>query len=100
MIAICGTLPAMTGPDCVIEPATSTVIWDGIVDGGLELLPGSLFHEPPQTGGLVFVELAKPLKLLGAAPPLREFSLDHCAPQNVTFLPTTALRLPMTKLPL
>src|SRR5450759_607161 len=42
---------------------------------------------------------AKPLKLAGADPPLREFSFHHCAPQKVTELPTTAFLSPMTKLP-
>lgn len=76
--------PEMLGPDFVIELATITVINGGTLLGGCALLPGELVHAPPQTGGFGLVEPAKPLKLLGAGPPLNEFSLAHCAPQNVT----------------
>jgi hypothetical protein len=50
-------------------------------------------------GGRLLVELANPLKSEGAAPPLSVFKLAHCAPQNVTRLPTTALRSPTTNVP-
>jgi hypothetical protein len=50
----------------------------------LELSPGGLFQPPPQVAGIVLVEFAKPLKLDGAEPPLKEFNFAHCAPQNVT----------------
>ena len=68
----------------------------GTLFGGPELFPGSLVHVPPQFGGFGLVELPKPLKLEGAGPPLSEFLFAHCAPQNVTCWPTTALRSPMT----
>src|ERR1700682_2884632 len=99
MSTITGMLPVIVEPDFVIELAAITVMKCGMLLGGPELLPGSLAHAPPQVGGLVLVELAKPLKLWGASPPLSEFKLAQCAPQNVTRLPTTALRSPMTKLP-
>src|SRR5438445_723149 len=92
-------LPEITAPDWVIELATITLIVFGTPLGGTELLPGSLFHVPPQAAGFVLVKLAKPLKLTGAGPPLREFCVAHCAPQKTTRRPTTALRSPMTKLP-
>ena len=81
-------LPGLPGlPEFVIELVTITVICDGTLLGGSELLPGLLFHVPPQIGGFVFVEFAKPLKLAGAAPPLSLFTLDHFAPQKVTLAP-------------
>ena len=86
----------MVEPDFVIELDTMTEIYDGTVFGGPELFPGSLFQLPPQVGGFVLGELANPLKLDGAEPPLKELSFDHCAPQNVTDAPTTAFRSPMT----
>jgi hypothetical protein len=99
MSTMSGMLPAIVEPDCVIELAAITVMKGGMLLGGPELLPGSLVHVPPQVGGFGLVELAKPLKLRGAAPLLSEFNRAHCAPQNVTWLPTTALRSPITKLP-
>ena len=99
MVTIFRVLPEITEPDFVTELAAITLMVAGTEFGGLELLPGSLFHEPPQAGGFGVNVLAKPLKASGAAPPLREFSFAHCAPQKVTFLPTTALRSPITKLP-
>lgn len=77
-------LPEITEPFFVTELATMTVIYPGIAAGGPELLPGSLVQVPPQVAGLVLGELAKPLKLFGAEPPLKEFDLAHCAPQKVT----------------
>ena len=83
----------------VIELATITVMVRGTVAGGDGLLPGSVFHVPPQAGGFVLVTLPNPLNAAGAGPPLSEFCLAHCAPQNVTCRPTIALLSPMTKLP-
>ena len=62
-------------------------------------MPGPLVHVPPQLAGFGSVELAKPLKLWGAVPPLKEFTEAQCAPQNVTWLPTTAFSSPITKFP-
>src|SRR4051812_11701166 len=88
----------MTEPFFVTELETITVMYCGMAAGGPELLPGSLVHVPPQMAGAVLVALANPLKLDGAAPPLKEFCFAHCAPQNVTWFPTMALLSPMTKL--
>src|SRR5258706_2087289 len=66
-------------------------------DGGGAELPGSLDQSRPQVG--VRGSSAKPLKLLGAPRPLNVLSLAHCAPQNVTELPTLACWSLMTKLP-
>src|SRR5207249_4855999 len=92
-------LPITAERDSVIELDTINAINEGTLFGGSELLPGSVVHVPPRPGGCVLVEFAKPLKLDGAGPPLNEFNLAHCAPQNVTSFPTTALRSPITKLP-
>ena len=92
-------LPEITEPDFDVELVTMTVINFGTDAGGGGLFPGSVFQTPPHAGGFVVVTFAKPLKLAGATPPLREFCFAHCAPQKVTLLPTTALRSPMTKLP-
>ena len=78
------TLPEIVDPDFDIELATITRMVDGIVAGGLELLPGFDFQVPPQLGGFGAAELAKPLKASGAEPPLRIFCFAHCAPQKVT----------------
>ena len=67
-------LPAIVEPDFVAVLAAIAAMYDGTVLGGPELLPGPLVHVPPQSTGFGAVELAKPLKLLGAWPPLREFS--------------------------
>lgn len=77
-------LPEIVGPDCVIELATMTMMYDGMLLGGPELLPEVLVHVPPQLGGFGLVTLAKPLKLAGAGPPLSELTRAQCAPQNVT----------------
>jgi hypothetical protein len=66
--------------------------------GGPELLPGLVDQLVPQAGDVSGV-LAKPLKDAGAKPPLSVFAIHHCAPQNVTGVPTAALPSPMTKLP-
>ena len=91
-------LPATPGPNFVIELATITLMVDGTVAGGLEVIPVPLVHVPPQNGGLGEVFSAKPLKEEGAEPPLNLLDFVHFAPQNVTRCPTTALRSPMTKL--
>src|SRR5436190_17073478 len=91
-------LPAIVEPDFVAVLAAIAAMYDGTVLGGPELLLGPLFHVPPRLGGSVLVELANPLKLDGAGPPLNAFDLSHCESQNVTWLPIAALRSPMTKL--
>jgi hypothetical protein len=92
-------LPEIVEPDFVMELDAITARYDGTLLGGPELLAGSLVQVPPWAGGFVLVEFANPLKLDGAEPPVRLFDLFHCESQNVTWLPTTALRSPMTKLP-
>jgi hypothetical protein len=92
------TFPEITDPDFVIALATITRIVAGTLPGGLELLPGSVFHVPPQVAGFGVVIFANPLKESGAEPPLKLFCFAHCAPQNITDLPTTAFLSPMTKL--
>ena len=77
-------LPAIVDPDFVIELLTTTGINDGTLPGGAELLPGLLVQAPPQLAGFGLVALAKPLKFVGAGPPLNMFWSTHCAPQNVT----------------
>jgi len=81
---IVGIFPEISEPDFVMELDTSTMMNCGTVAGGSELFPGSLVQLPLQVGGFGMVELAKPLKLDGAEPPLSELSFAHCAPQNVT----------------
>ena len=71
MVTIMGIFPLSIWPDFVIKLETITVMSAGTVAGGCELLPGSLSHVPPQAGGFGFGELAKPLKLAGAEPPLK-----------------------------
>src|SRR5438128_12534707 len=66
--------------------------------GGGALLPGSVLQSVPQLG--VFGFRAKPWKLAGAGPPLKEFSCHHCAPQKVTDVPTALFRSPITNEPL
>jgi hypothetical protein len=88
----------MTDPDFAIELATITLMVDGSVAGGPELLPAPLVHVPPQSAGSGVVVSAKPLKIEGAGPPLSLLDLAHWAPQKVTCCPTTALTSPMTKL--
>ena len=74
----------MTDPDFVIELDAITVMKDGTLFGGPELFPGSLLHTPPQFGIVPPIELAKPLKAEGAAPPLSLFVFAHCEPQKYT----------------
>ena len=81
---MCGMFPMIVDPDFVVELVTMTEINDGMLLGGPELLPGLLVQTPPQRGGFGLVELAKPLKLEGAGPPLSELRFAHCAPQKVT----------------
>jgi hypothetical protein len=50
----------MVGPDFVIELLTMTVINDGTVAGGPELLPGLLAQAPPHIAGSGLVQLVKP----------------------------------------
>lgn len=69
--------PEIAGPDLVIELVTMTAINEGTLGGGPELLPGLLVQTPPQRGGFGLVELAKPLKLEGAGPPLKELRFAH-----------------------
>src|ERR1700737_3718806 len=66
--------------------------------GGGELLPGSADQLVPHAGEVPGVS-SKPLKAAGAAPPLREFRFHHCAPQNVTEVPTALFRSPITNEP-
>jgi hypothetical protein len=96
IIARLTTLPLIIEPDFVIELATMTLISDETLAGGLELFPGVPRHVAPQVAGVVLVEFAKPLKFSGGSPRIRRFCVDHCAPQKVTCLPTTASRSPMT----
>src|SRR6266446_6207726 len=79
---------------------TTTPMKGGSVSGGFGLSPPLLVHVSPQTGGFVLITEAKPLKLLGALPPLSTFCLDQSAPQNSIVLgPTTAVVSPKTKAP-
>ena len=90
--------PEILGPDLLDELVTITAISAGSgPSGGGELLPGSALQLIPQAGvpGLS----AKPLKLRGAGPPLSALIFAHCAPQNVTEVPTAEFSFPMTKAP-
>ena len=58
MIAICGIFPDIAEPELVIEVDTRTVMYLGTLDGGPELLPGSLVHLPPHVAGFGFSEFA------------------------------------------
>ena len=77
-------VPDRVEPDLLIELVTITLMNCGTVAGGVELLPGLVAQLCPQLGGLPEGMAPKPLKLLGADPPLSEFCCAHCAPQNVT----------------
>jgi hypothetical protein len=92
-------LPEIVEPDLEIELAAITLMVGPTVGGGEALLPGSVFQVPPQAGGLGIGILAKPLKAVGALPPLMGFNLAHCELQKVTCWPITASLSPMTKLP-
>ena len=61
-------LPEMPLPLFVIVLETMTAVYVGTDEGGAELFPGPLVQEVPQTGGAS--ESSKPLKELGAEPPL------------------------------
>lgn len=93
-MAIPGIFPEITEPDFVIELDTSTMMYWGTLASGLKLFPELLIQLPPQFGEAV--EFAKPSKPGGAAPALSELFFPHCAPQNITRFPTTALRSPIT----
>ena len=71
MVTIMGMSPLSIEPDFVIKLETITVMSAGTLSGGPELLPGLLRHVPPQAAGFGSGELAKPLKLAGALPPLK-----------------------------
>ena len=95
------TSPETVEPDFTTLVDTSIPIYDGKGKaGGSELFPGPVVQEIPQFGGSAVSVLAKPLKLSGAGPPLRLFSVGHCALQNVTLVPIAAFRSPMAKAPL
>src|SRR6185437_8608658 len=66
--------------------------------GGGGLLPGSVDQVAPHAGRLAGA-FSKPLNAAGAEPPLRSFRFHHCAPQNVTAVPTAALPSPITNVP-
>src|SRR6266566_3614730 len=90
--------PEMSDPDCVIELETITAMKSGSGPaGGEELLPGSLLQFTPHAG--TAGSGANPLNAAGAAPPLRGFSFDHCAPQNVTAVLTALFWSPITNAP-
>ena len=93
-------LPEIVEPDLSAELMTITAIKAGSgPSGGGVLLPGSALQTAPQVGVVGFS--AKPLKLRGAEPPLKELSFAHWAPQKVTvFTDQDRVPLsPMTKLP-
>ena len=88
----------MVEPVFVILLATITAIVAGMVAGGPELLPGSVFQVPAQVA--IPAVFSKPLKLEGALPPESVLLVAHCDPQKLTFDPTAgAGTLPMTKTP-
>src|SRR5947209_3779943 len=92
-MAMANVSPEMIGPDLVIvvETTAFTVLWS--VDGGFELLPGSVVQVSPQAAGGLSM---KPLKEGGAKPVLRGFSFHHWAPQKATWLPTGRFWPPIT----
>ena len=92
------TVPEMLDPDLVTLLVTSVPMYVGTEAGGAPLLPGSAVKVPPHRGGLPGA-VAKPLKALGAAPPLSELAESHWAPKNVTVAPVVALRSPTAKPP-
>jgi hypothetical protein len=91
--------PEMVEPDLLTWLETRTPMKEGSEAGGFPLFPGPAFHISPQDGGVLVLE-AKPLKLSGAAPPLRELSRDQLALQKVTVVPLALLLSPITKAPL
>src|ERR1700747_1895260 len=94
-----GVVPeASTEPSWLIWLATATSMYSGSgAGGGSELLPVPLVQARPHAG--VGNELTQPLNDDGAGPPLSELSFHHCAPQNVTAVPTAVSRSPTVKLP-
>ena len=70
---IFGTSPEIVAPHFLILLETTTPMKGGSVSGGFELLPGLVTQVSPQTGGLVLIVVAKPLKLSGPGPPLSRF---------------------------
>src|SRR2546423_2107010 len=95
---MCTVSPEIWEPDCELELVTITPINAGNGPaGGETLLPGSVLQSARQLG--VAGLSAKPLKLEGAGPPLRVFSVDHWAPQKVTAVPGALLPSPITKAP-
>src|SRR5712692_692811 len=90
--------PEISEPSLPTELVTITAMKAGSgPSGGGVLLPGSVVQATPQLG--VVGSSAKPLKLRGAEPPLKELSFAHRAPQKVTEVPIAAFLSPMTKLP-
>src|SRR5579862_1568895 len=67
--------------------------------GGFELLPGRVVNGPLH-GSPAAGYSAKPLNEAGALPLSTSSTFHHCAPQNVTDAPRTALPSPITNAPL
>src|SRR4051812_43306713 len=95
---MCAVFPETAGPlfDAELVTITAKYAGKGPFGGGV-LFPVSDFHATPQPG--IFGASAKPLKLAGAAPPLRELRFDHCMPQNMTAAPFALFLSPTTKPP-
>src|SRR5437660_8634168 len=91
--------PERVAPALLIELDAITAMNWGTVAGESELLPDWVVQLAPQVAGLP-AEATKPLKAVGAGPPLSALSFDHCVLQNVTPLPTVAFRSPIAKDPL
>ena len=97
-MTMCTVLPWIVEPDFVIELETITAMNAGSgPGGGFALLPGPVVQFVPHVTLAGF--FSKPLNEAGALPPVRLFSIDHCAPQKVTEVPIAALLSPITKLP-
>src|SRR5215467_6504917 len=95
---MCTVFPEIFDPCFVTELATITPMKLGSGPfGGCALLPGRAVHLIPHTGAVTLP--SNPLNDDGAAPPLSELRLAHCAPQKVTFVPMALLWSPITKLP-
>jgi hypothetical protein len=90
----------------VTEPATTTPMYDGMPLAGGGLSPPVVVKLTPQTlAGVVLGSVetlpAKPLKAIGAVPPVRLFTLDQESLHHVTVedpAPVTVLS-PSTKAP-
>ena len=95
---MCTVFPTLTDPFCLAELVTITAMYSGsgLAGGGLAF-PFAMLQPIPQFGGLDV--RPKPLKLAGAAPPLRRLSLDHWEPQKVTADPVALLLSPIAKAP-